>query len=225
MKIIPFSEYIKESPVAVIKDWVYKTPKEWAENTISETAIETQWNKIMGVLRFRNETLELRKSKTSNSYIMGKFEKVSTPNSKVKNFDTRFRIILAGTLDSDPEIEKSLLKTSSKYKNVLNMSRISVHPDYRMMGIGSAFYEFLANSGITVMGDYYQFNGARRLWAELSTKKNLIVDIVDLKKEKIIKHDVILHQNKKNLSDMDNEIWSIEPDESLSHIRPILRKR
>lgn len=49
------------------------------------------------------------------------------------------------------------------------------------------------------------------------------MDVVDVHDNKIIKKNIKLHQGSDE-RDLSTELWSIYPDVSKAHIRPILKK-
>lgn len=216
-------EELSETPVAAKGDWNLRSEEDWKLFSYSEYGIDKEWTTVLGTFKVKGEEFELRTKKLGNtsSYILGCFEEFKTPFNKEQDAETRFRVILSSTTHRDEELEVALSKVSNKYKHIINMSAISIHPDYRFLGLASDFYDFLADSGLTLMGDHYQFLDARRLWSKLSKNPNYIVDVVDLYKEKIIKSDTILSHGRDD-EDFDDSVWSLEPDESKAHIRPVL---
>ena len=64
--------------------------------------------------------------------------------------------------------------------------------------------------------------GARRLWSKLSKITDLIVDIIDVKNNKVLVADTEIYHGLED-KDFDSRVWSYETDKK--DIRLILRNK
>lgn len=79
---------------------------------------------------------------------------------------------------------------------------------------------FVKELKFTILGDAEQYFGARKLWASLSKELDVIVDIYDVKEDKIIHPNVVLHHGNYN-NDFDARLWSYS--KSKHNVRSILK--
>jgi hypothetical protein len=83
-------------------------------------------------------------------------------------------------------------------------------------------YTYLVkNEKMIILGDEIQYFGARRLWAKLSKKLDLTVDIVDVSKGIYLERDVLIHHGLEDW-EFDSRVWDYTT--SKKHIRLILKE-
>lgn len=212
---------IQEMSVAMLGDWDMLDPDyEVIHRGIHY--INRYFSKILKEIKIGSQVYELREHKDSKGYIMGFFEEVQ------EKFDLKpsekFRTSVLIELEGANKIEKALNKINPQYNRIVNVNGIFIEEKLRNAGLGTKLYRFLVNEvGFVIMGDKHQHFGARKLWSKLSNQNDLLVDIVDIKNLKVIEKSVRLKHGNKD-KDIDSRLWSLYPDTSKEHIRPILRK-
>ena len=135
-----------------------------------------------------------------------------------------FYVLCRDYLDSDKDEKGNTYKTTNRYQMIAAMhlseeksyrgydkrirvvKGVEVHDEERLKGYGTFFYKLLINNlDIHLMGDVEQYEGARKLWINLSQNPTFKVDIVNLSAGvKIIHTDVILKDA------LDERIWTDE---------------
>lgn len=207
------SKYIKiiklgESPIAAQGDWKTNTPT----SSISEFIFEQNWE-IVGQLYMKAiaDILYVAKFKDDKVWVIGKYTEVSSTNEKPR-FEIYAQITLA--------IENSL-GNKLGYGKLYQVKEVGVDEKYRGYNLAKSLYKILIrNYDFSIMGDYVQYFGARKLWASLSRDTDVAVDIIDVNTDTIIAKDVILHHGNYD-EDFDKAVWSYRGDKS--HIILVLR--
>lgn len=157
---------------------------------------------------------ELRSFTNSFTYVVGYWGEVES-NSK---FASIFIEIYRMTLKPAPHIESTGL-----YTNVYEVEGVMAEEYFRKKGIATTIYKYLVNQlQYTLLGSDEQYFGARRLWARLSNEPDVIVDIIDNKKRKIVDKNVALYHGKQD-HEYDNRLWSYGPDKV--NLRSILKRK
>lgn len=64
---------------------------------------------------------------------------------------------------------------------------------------------------------------ARRLWSGISKRVNMVVVVINTKKQTIVSKNGVLHQGKFD-ADFDTEYWSYDIHDGKQNIRFVLRK-
>jgi len=206
-----FNQFNEQS-IAMIGSWTSGK----GIDSISENMIEKQW-KLVGEFNVGNIKYQLRILNNKIHFILGKFETRNVETKSGLEKHTRFVVHL--------ELKATRLKTLKRdlpYKKTINVDSVEIaDAGSRSRGLATLVYRYLTGElGYTIIGDEYQYFGARRLWSSLSNHLDLTVDIIDIKNRKLVVADVILHQGKYD-ADFDERIWSYGEDKK--HLRSVLR--
>lgn len=213
------SEAVFESPVAMRGNMKRNFHVEY----VSASAIERSYAKPSGFINTSLGNLELRRHKTSNFYILGKIVLVPTPDNKEKDHEEKFWQVGAIYLEREIDLEKRLRSKHRKYTKVVRVDSIYLDEAIRERGVGTKIYKFLVNEmGFTILGDSYQYFGARKLWVSLSKNVKLNVDIIDVNTAEVLESNVILKHGDDE--EYDNRLWSYYPNVTKEDTRPILTK-
>ena len=109
----------------------------------------------------------------------------------------------------------------NKIDEFYEVDTIYVSSDMRGRGIASELYTyFVKELNYQILGSDMQRFGARRLWAKLSKRSDLIVDIIDFENNKILEKDTEIYHGLED-GDFDKRIWCSGVNKK--HIRLILR--
>lgn len=147
------------------------------------------------------------------------FSKKLTDRKGIKVFfiDNKKRAIIGRFIEDDntfqviSELYLSTFKDIDKfgYKNVLQTSEVGTVKEYRGDEFVTSLYLTLIKSGVTLISDYYQYDGARRLWKGLQGYR-IKLDIFDDIEDIVTKEHKIIHTD---FDSMDKE-WSKDPNSS-----------
>lgn len=189
-----------EMPQAMIGDLNWDE----VELRYADTAFSKFWT-VVGQLQTALGNLDIARGQ--NSWIIGEMHaRDDIPDHR------EFRAVLR----ADGELPNRAVP----YHNPIIIRFVYVARDERLTGLATAFYRWLVQNGYTPIGDYEQYDGARKLWARLSAMPGYAVDLLNIYTGQIIKSGP-LHQGN-DPSDFDKQAWSL--DERLVNIRPVLRK-
>lgn len=211
-------EFIAEMSIAKMGDWEEGL---FHLDPMSEIVAKTKWE-LFGQLIVLGVVFELRKSKSSDAYMLGNFQTFKEQTKSGIEEIVRFRIIMTIGLGRDYRLSSAMARVSPLYPKIVNINGIIVDKDFQGVGVARKIYKWLVNEqGFTVMGDSRQYFGARKLWARLSEELDVIVDLVDIKRGKVLETNVKLHHGNQE-TDFDTRLWSLGVDKK--NIRPFLRK-
>lgn len=213
-------EFLTEMPVAMNGDWYYQEC-----NFLGSKSLDfiDNWDYIDSFNYIENIELKLFQMKpTSNiseiEFVLG-YEGIDLNYSSEPIL--RFIMVARLSLLRNEKYESKL-----NIDNILQVCSIAVLEKYRKEGIAKKLYQYLVENNYNLLSDGDQYLGARRLWSRLSNNSDLIVDVVDIDKMQIIKHNVKLHHGKLN-DEFDCEYYSQENSQdnnSKFNIRFLLRK-
>jgi hypothetical protein len=111
----------------------------------------------------------------------------------------------------------------NKIDEYFEVDTIYVALEMRKREIASELYTyFIKELKYKILGSDMQRFGARRLWAKLSKRTNLAVDIIDFENNKILEKDVEICHGLED-EEFDSRVWSY--DSNKKHIRLILRDK
>ena len=172
----------------------------------SYDVLRSDWS-TLDFAEFNGINYEIVKHNTTNTYEVGKVNEV---NEK-KIFDVIFRI----ELEDMSKVAKLL-----GYTNLYQVHMVQVITNERGQNIAKTMYRYLCKTlKINLLGDAYQYFGARKLWVSLSKDTDIQVDIVELQTNKVLFTNVTLHHGKYD-EDFDKRLWSYSEDKK--QIRSIL---
>jgi hypothetical protein len=221
MKLKPFKEFTSEMSTAMIGDWKDDEP-DFTLGTMSKIVTDTQWREVLGTIVIRSQVLELRKLRGQNQYSIGHF--TNDDSLEHQHNPYRFKVICQINLGRNRTLENLLKRNSESYSRIVNVDGIYIDPEYRGFNIASDLYKWLVNDQkFTILGDKQQYFGARKLWSKLSKDRHFKVDIIDIYTGNILFTDVDLYHGQLE-TEIDNRLWTMFPDNTMSHIRPILTK-
>ena len=110
-----------------------------------------------------------------------------------------------------------------KIDEFYEVDTIYVSPDMRKREIASKLYiYFVKELNYKILGSDMQRFGARRLWSKLSKITDLIVDIIDVKNNKVLVADTEIYHGLED-KDFDSRVWSYEAGKK--DIRLILKNK
>ncbi len=177
--------------------------------------------KISSLSSYKLELYEIQNRKINQpDYLLGYWTKEEVDTKIGIEEKDVFRVIFA--------IQISKRTPFLEYKNVVNIDGVFTAEDieFRRKGIATFMYLYLVNEmKFTILGDLEQYFGARKLWTGLSKIKSFQVDIVDLKKNKVVFNNIILEHGELD-EEFDKRLWDSEESESYisTNYRCILTK-
>lgn len=201
-------EVIQEmNAIVVYGDW--KKDKD-SLGLLSTVVLSQYYTKIADILVQGGKKLALYIIENQQYYIAGYF--VEKDNSK------RFDILLKITLSP-----QSSLSAKLNINNLFNVDEVEVKKNNRGLGIALSVYKyFITVLDFALLGDKYQFFGARRLWSRLSTEANINVSIVNYPDGKILEPNNIIAHGEEDWQ-FDDRVWSYDTDKK--DIRLLATKR
>lgn len=183
---------LNENAIAVFGDWQLD---ELTVSYISKIGVDRYYEFVSDVVLPIGKK-KLYKLNSSHFYIVGDFV---TKQEETK-FETIFEIDLKPT---------SIPKHSNQYMNV---DGVKVPDKYKCRMIALSMYvHFVKQLGFKLLGDEYQYFGARRLWSKLSKLVDVQVDIVDITTGDYLEKNVVLHHGTDDW-DFDERVWSYDVD-------------
>ena len=94
------------------------------------------------------------------------------------------------------------------YDNVYSIMSIELLPAYRKLGISTTLYHFLVhNLNYVLVSGNKQFYGARLLWTKLSKMPDLSVDVINIKTQQFIAHNINLEHGRLE-PEFDKKYWT-----------------
>ena len=172
----------------------------------------TQYWEVIDTLNLETLEYSIAKHKSSPTWVVGNLKTFDTPHELGKK---EFEVVFKIDLHDSSDIGKLL-----GYDNLYQVNLVMVRLREWGNKIAKHMYRYLVkNQGITLLGDRYQYFGARKLWASLSKNMDIQVDIVNLKTHEILYPNVTLHHDQYD-HDFDSRLWSYGHDKE--HIRSIL---
>lgn len=215
MKFKDFIEYemlrLNEMPIARKGDWSGDNKIHSLFGLYSETIINKYWKKFKKVV-VKPQTLEalpnfefryLKKDNEINC-IGG----IWVPREDTKDFLTIISLVLI----------KSPIKI--KNKELWRTSRVAIKEEkFRGKKFAESLYSTIIESGFNIVCDTFQFDGARKLWKNLS--KNYRVSVYNSFDKEITKEPhLIINTDFENLDDE----WSREIDLEHTHLLFVIYK-
>ena len=183
---------------------------DWSKIAVSffpRTAMDTKCEFVSDIkIPKLNRSFHLYRTKGSDlvTYRFGEWDK-----------NDEFASIASFTLEKVPDF--------LYYKNVWNSNYELVSDLYQYNGIAKELFIFLSEKlKITILGDSIQYFGSRKLWSKLSKIPHVIVDIVDIKHNKVIEHDVEIYHGLEN-EHWDERVWFKDESEEKMSIRVIMK--
>jgi len=154
--------------------------------SMSELVLGLNWKKV-SLFKVGDTTLELHqlKTKTPKEYhfIVGYMKMIPEDDPEKERF------AIFGDMDME------LTKTHILNKDYYEIYGVTVAKEYKGLGIAGQLYRFLLKDlKITIMSDSMQLFGMRKLWADPWQIPDLIVDVVDKDKGKVIIKDAVIVQ-------------------------------
>jgi hypothetical protein len=213
-----FNEYLFEMSIAMLGDW-----KDGYANLtpISKLVTDKNWE-LITTIEISGDVYELRKLKEKEVYILGKFVEAEDLELTTNELVTKFNVVFQINLGRDYKVESQLSRIGGNYTRIANVNGVVVDTSMQGKGIALTIYKWLVNDqGFVIMGDSKQYFGARKLWSKLSKQHDIVVDLVDIKRGKLIESHVKLHQGDHE-TDFDARLWSLGKEKK--NIRPVLRK-
>jgi hypothetical protein len=192
---------MNEMAQALEGDWFIKDDL----GSISTIMLQKEWNYVEDLYG-----MKLYKSKSSYAWILGIVKDV--PGQDKPRLGVTFRIDF-----------KNAENIGNKFgiNHLYNVDEVGVSKDKRGFGLASAMYSyFIKKHNYTILGSDEQFFGARKLWASLSKRLDLTVDIIDVKNNRVLEKDTIIHHGDLD-EEFDKRVWSYDIDKK--HIRLILK--
>jgi hypothetical protein len=190
-----------EMPQAVIGDFDWDE----AKLRVTDIGIEKYW-KTVGKLEAPTGALDIVQCR--ENWMVGRMHARDTVPDRQE-----FRALIS--------VEGEVPSRKTPYRNPLIIRFVYVSTERRARGLATSLYQWFVEQDYTPIGDQEQYNGARRLWARLSTLPGYAVDILNVYTGRVVKTGVTLLQGAVEL-DFDKNVWSL--DERLVHFRPVLRK-
>lgn len=186
---------------------------------LSKFIFDTNW-RVVGSLKVGGQAYSIARldDKDGVHFIVGRLGLTGEDNLKPGVEEKpKFIGVLRIDLSTQAEIGDAL-----GYANLHSVNSVGVKESQRGLGFAKLVYEWLvSDQGMTIIGDRTQYFGARRLWAALSKVVDSVVDIVDVKTQRILEKDVTLHHGVYD-HDFDNRVWSY--GQEMAHVRVVLKQ-
>ena len=203
-----FRDYLNmlsEMSIAGYGDW---EPSAEMLVTMSVFVLHKKW---AFVNKIKIKTLEYSIYKLKDEYIMGN---IITSSTGEQQFEIDLKIKLME--------HKSTANDLNIHKRLMNVDGVKVNESVQGLGLATAMYSYLVkHEKMVILGDEIQYFGARRLWAKLSMKLDLTVDIVDVSKGIYLERDVLIHHGLEDW-EFDDRVWDYTT--SKKDIRLILKE-
>ena len=203
-----FRDYLNmlsEMSIAGYGDW---EPSAEMLVTMSIFVLNKKWTFVN---KIKIKTLEYSIYKLKDEFIMGN---IITSSTGEQQFEIDLKIKLME--------RKSTANDLNIHKRLMNVDGVKVNESVQGLGLATAMYTYLVkNEKMVILGDEIQYFGARRLWAKLSMKLDLTVDIVDVSKGIYLERDVLIHHGLEDW-EFDDRIWDYTT--SKKDIRLILKE-
>ena len=196
---------VSEMSIAGYGDW---EPSAEMLVTMSIFVLNKKWTFVN---KIKIKTLEYSIYKLKDEFIMGN---IITSSTGEQQFEIDLKIKLME--------HKSTANDLNIHKRLMNVDGVKVNESVQGLGLATAMYTYLVkNEKMVILGDEIQYFGARRLWAKLSMKLDLTVDIVDVSKGIYLERDVLIHHGLEDW-EFDDRIWDYTT--SKKDIRLILKE-
>ena len=196
---------VSEMSIAGYGDW---EPSAEMLVTMSIFVLNKKWTFVN---KIKIKTLEYSIYKLKDEFIMGN---IITSSTGEQQFEIDLKIKLME--------HKSTANDLNIHKRLMNVDGVKVNESVQGLGLATAMYTYLVkNEKMVILGDEIQYFGARRLWAKLSMKLDLTVDIVDVSKGIYLERDVLIHHGLEDW-EFDDRIWDYTT--SKKNIRLILKE-
>ena len=204
--MVTIIEILNDHPVACYGD--YEDPNKILE--LSIIVLEKEWIKE-NTININDVEFTIIKHKSTPVWVLGKVKTFQINGEKKEIFEVVFRIQLYDSKSDGDRIG---------YQNLYQVTTVMVDDNFRGWKIAKTMYQYLVkNKKITLLGDMYQYFGARKLWASLSKNTDIQVDIVDVVEGKVLFTNVTLHHGRYD-DHFDTRLWSYGTEKE--NIRPIL---
>ena len=204
---LTFDDYLNEMTVAKKGNMpVSKSERKSIFNDMKIEGLEAEWKLLGSIQKFEVYISKSTDIMDRHTYIIGKQD------------GEYFQIMGQIKLTREEQFEKKSNIDKIYKLPVHNIDSVIVDNTFRRRGIATAFYSFLlAKMKYILMGDEEQYDGARRLWADLSKQSSLKLSIYDYNTGDKLKDD---YEIKLDDEFFDPELYSW--DKSKAHVRPIL---
>jgi hypothetical protein len=209
-------EQIVEAPIAKHGNWDYD-PANIAE--FSKAVADADWRKIDTIQFAGNPVVyDVLRHRVENAWKVGRLvtktqQRTGTP---VQVYDIVFFINFRG---------ERQLGHRLKYPRLYRSYAAGAAKSLIGSGIAKTMLRyFIERHGYTIICDYNQYLGARRLWASLSREPDFATDVVDVSANKVIALDALIDHGPRD-SDIDPELWSFNSADPQKDIFFILRKK
>jgi len=198
-----FKMYLEEMSIAGYGDWQGSSS---FVKSYSKYVIENKWSDVGTIDRFQVKKLIVDKNIT---YVFGNLE-------PYENDKDRFTVIGQIELKNEVDVGKQF-----NIPNLYSVSGVVISGSSRGAGYGKKLYEFIINKEkLSILGDEIQYFGARKLWASISQRSKLVVDLIDLIGLRVVERNVVLKHGDLD-HEFDPRLWSYDVDKA--HIRPVLK--
>lgn len=196
---------VSEMSIAGYGDW---EPSTEMLVTMSTFILNKKWTFVN---KIKIKTLEYSIYRLKDEFIMGNIITSSTGEQQFE-IDLKIKLIEHKSTANDLNIHKRLM----------NVDGVKVNESVQGLGLATAIYTYLVkNEKMVILGDEIQYFGARKLWAKLSMKLDLTVDIVDVSKGIYLERDVLIHHGLEDW-EFDDRVWDYTT--SKKDIRLILKE-
>lgn len=156
------------------------------------------------------KNMKLYKHNSANAWILGNIKTID--GEEKQRFSVTFRIDFSNRKNIGFKFD---------LKKLFNVDEVGVSKDRRGDGLSTFMYRyFVKEQGYNIIGDEQQFFGARKLWSKLSKQVDITVDIIDIKNEKFLEKDTVIHHRDLD-HEFDTRVWSYGIDKK--DIRLILK--
>lgn len=181
---------VEEMSIAGYGDW---EPSTEMLITMSMFILNKNWTFVK---KINIKSLEYSIYRLKDEFIMGN---VITSSEGEQQFEIDLKIKL--------KEHKSTAIDLKIHKRLMNVDGVKVNESVQGLGLATAMYSFLVKQeDMVILGDEIQYFGARRLWAKLSKRLDLTVDIVDISKGVYLEKDTIIHHGIEDWQ-YDERVW------------------
>lgn len=205
---------LTEAPIARHGDWSYD-PGIIGE--FSKVVADRYWRKV-DTITFPNNPIryDLLRHNTENAWKVGNL--VTKERNRTHELVQVYDIVFFINLRNEKALGHRL-----KYPRLHRSYAAGASRELIGSGIAKTMLRyFLEKLRYTIICDYQQYIGARRLWSSLSNDPAFAVDIVNVWTDTIVARNASI-QHGPNDADIDPALWSFQADDPQRDIFFVLR--
>lgn len=206
---------LTEAPIARHGDWDYD-PANIAE--FSKAVADTQWRKVDTITFDGNPLVyDILRHRVENAWRVARLvtKAQQRTNEPYQVYDLVFFINFR---------RESSIGHRFNYPRLYRSYAAGAAPTLIGSGIAKTMLRFfLEKQRYTIICDYEQYLGARRLWSSLSREPDFTVDVINVATDALVKSHALI-QHGSDDADIDPELWSFNAKDQQKNLFFVLRR-